>query len=159
MNYCLVSVVVAVVSCLALVRSEIVPWTPCPVYGKAANETKQCDINQVRISPCVEAKDGKPCKMYRNTTGSIEFDFTPYFSGEQIGARVYWASLLDIPFLDMNSDGCLYTTCPMEAGKNYTLKYGLLIRESYPPGNYPIKWKVWNEKNDECCFMYAVKLK
>ncbi|CAH0393874.1 unnamed protein product [Bemisia tabaci] len=153
MNSFLIFSIVTLFWSLCYVQPETVQHTKCPT------DTKKCDIHQVRINPCPDAREGKPCRMFRGTNGSIEFDFTPKFSGSQIGARVYWASWFDVPFLDMNSDGCLYTTCPMEAGKNYTLKYGILIKTWYPTGNYPIKWKVWNEQNEECCFMYFMKLR
>lgn len=160
MNSSPIILILSLISCVSYVYSELVPFTPCPQTPATKNKTSVCTIHQVDISPCIEAKDNKPCKVAKGKNASIVFDFTPKFSAENLGARVYWAtSLLDVPFLDMNSDGCLYTTCPTEANKRYTLKYGLNVREAYPSGNYPIKWRVWNEKNEECCFMYAVKIK
>lgn len=40
--------------------------------------------------------------------------------------------LLDIPNPDHDRDLCKYTTCPVEAGKKYTVNYTSYVKESYP---------------------------
>lgn len=36
-----------------------------------------CSINEVRIQPCPEADENKPCKLKRGKSAIIEFDYTP----------------------------------------------------------------------------------
>lgn len=40
-----------------------------------ASETLNCEITQLRITPCPEAEKNKPCIMKRGKTAEIEFDF------------------------------------------------------------------------------------
>ena len=46
------------------------------VAGDETAPAPNCTINEVRISPCAEASEGKPCVIKRGRSASIEFDFT-----------------------------------------------------------------------------------
>lgn len=35
-----------------------------------------CSVHEVRIQPCPESEEHKPCKVKRGKTATIEFDYT-----------------------------------------------------------------------------------
>ncbi|XP_013135399.1 PREDICTED: MD-2-related lipid-recognition protein-like [Papilio polytes] len=113
-----------------------------------------CTISESRISPCV---NGNECKLKKGKEHAISFDFTPNFSAEKLKTAVYYVNRgMDIPFAELNdADGCLYTTCPVAPGVPQQLNYKLRLSKKLPSGNFPIKWRVWNEANpaQECCFL------
>lgn len=38
--------------------------------------TGNCKIHEVRVEPCPEAEEDKPCKVKRGKSATIEFDYT-----------------------------------------------------------------------------------
>lgn len=46
------------------------------VAGDEIASAPNCTIHEVRISPCAEASQGKPCVIKRGRSASIEFDFS-----------------------------------------------------------------------------------
>ncbi|PNF33184.1 hypothetical protein B7P43_G12809 [Cryptotermes secundus] len=92
-----------------------------------------CTINEVRISPCVEALENLPCKIKRGRSASIQFDFTPTVGSETLTGKVYWVNQMgDLPFVGMNSDACTFTTCPIQPDRRQTYEYQLSISKRFP---------------------------
>ncbi|XP_012533140.2 MD-2-related lipid-recognition protein [Monomorium pharaonis] len=140
---------------LSTVYAEVVHSTPCP---SSSEETSQCTIHEVRVDPCREAEERKPCTLKKGRNASISFDYTTQFSG-QLSSRAYWASeIVDLPFLGMPLDACLSTVCPALPGQKQTYSIFLPISKKFPARTYDLKWKLWNEQEQECCFMFPIKL-
>lgn len=60
------------------------------------------------------------------------FNFSA-FSSDKVQGRIFWASqVMDIPFLGMNPDACLSTSCPIEAGLRNTYHVEIPILKKYP---------------------------
>lgn len=146
---------------LGAVGAEVVSFTNCPLSGDEIASAPNCTIHEVRISPCAEASQGKPCVIKRGRSASIEFDFSTSVDVDSVTGKVYWVnSAGEFPFLGMNSDGCSFTTCPVVAGNMHSYVYQLSISKKFPVRSYDIKWRVWNEQADilNCCFMTKIKL-
>jgi len=146
---------------LGAVGAEVVTFANCPLSDDEPARTSNCTIDEVRISPCAEASQGKPCVIKRGRSASIEFDFTSSVNVDSVTGKVYWVSQAgDFPFVGMNTDGCSFTTCPIVAGNRQSYVYQLNISKKFPVRSYDIKWRVWNEQADilECCFLTKIKL-
>ncbi|CAK9834223.1 MD-2-related lipid-recognition protein [Anthophora retusa] len=142
---------------LSMVCAELVPWQKC-VYPDPQAPTN-CTIHEVYVDPCKEAAEAKPCKIKKGVVGNMTFHYTPAFSSEKMQGRIFWASqVMDIPFLGMDPDACLATSCPIEAGQRNTYHVQIPILKKYPVRTYDLKWKIWNEQEQECCFMFQIKI-
>ncbi|XP_043264722.1 MD-2-related lipid-recognition protein-like [Colletes gigas] len=142
---------------LSAARAELVPSWPCSYPDP--NTPTNCTVHEVYVDPCKEAIENKPCKIKRGIIGNMTFHYTPNFTAEKLQARIYWASqMMDIPFLGMNPDACLSTPCPVIAGQRSTYHAEINILKKYPIRMYDIKWKIWNELEQECCFMFQIKI-
>jgi Niemann-Pick C2 protein len=52
---------------------------------------------------------------------------------QTLTGKVYWVNQMgDIPFVGMNSNGCAFTTCPIQANKRQTYEYQLSISKKFP---------------------------
>ncbi|XP_045451833.1 MD-2-related lipid-recognition protein-like [Melitaea cinxia] len=131
--------------------SEVAQFTNC-------GDSDVCDINEVRITPC---KKPTMCSLKKGTTPSIAFDFTPKFSSDSITTGLFWDSPGgEVPFSELDkANGCLYTSCPLEAGKKQELDYSLQLSKKLPTGKYTFKWKIWTDDGKECCFRTNIELK
>jgi len=142
---------------LSTVYAEVVHWTPCP--SATESSTEQCTIHEVRVDPCREAEERKPCTLKRGRNASISFDYTTEFSGDTLSSRAYWASeIVDLPFLGMPMDACTSTVCPASPGQKQTYSVVLPISKKFPARTYDLKWKLWNAQEQQCCFMFRIKL-
>ncbi|XP_031836056.1 MD-2-related lipid-recognition protein [Nomia melanderi] len=142
---------------LTLAFAEVVPIRECPYPD--SNVISNCTVHEVHIEPCREAVERKPCKLRRGVSANMTIHYTPNFSAEEMDARVFWASeLTDIPFLGMDPNACLSTTCPVEAGRRSVFHMEIPILKKYPVRMFDLKWRVRTEQGDECCFMYQIKI-
>ncbi|XP_034943383.1 MD-2-related lipid-recognition protein-like [Chelonus insularis] len=118
-----------------------------------------CTIHEVRVNPCKEAEHHKPCRIKRGENASISFDYTAYFHGDSLESRAYWANqVIDLPFLGMETNACATTTCPVQSGQKQTYTITLPIAKTYPARTFDVKWKLWNPQEQECCFIFQIKL-
>ncbi|TGZ32183.1 Ecdysteroid-regulated 16 kDa protein [Temnothorax longispinosus] len=153
-NIALATVAVILILALSTVYAEVVHWTPCP----PSSAEQLCTIHEVRVNPCSEAEERKPCSIKKGRNASISFDFTPEFNGS-LSTRAYWASeIVDLPFLGMPLNACTSTVCPSSPGQRQTYSVILPISKKFPARTYDLKWKLWNELEQECCFMFQIKL-
>ncbi|KDR10612.1 hypothetical protein L798_15140, partial [Zootermopsis nevadensis] len=92
-----------------------------------------CTVHEVRITPCADATENKPCKIKRGRSASISVDFTPTVSGDGLTGKIFWVNQMgDLPFVGMNSDACSFTTCPIQAGNRQTYEYQLSVSKKFP---------------------------
>uniref|UniRef100_A0A182MYQ4 MD-2-related lipid-recognition domain-containing protein n=1 Tax=Anopheles dirus TaxID=7168 RepID=A0A182MYQ4_9DIPT len=138
--------------CLQAANAQVINFKKCPGEEK-------CTINEVSITPCPEADEGRACTVYRNSNVSITFDFTPEFNANELTADVSWTQpAIDLPFVGMDTAACNYTSCPVESGKRQTYAYNLPIKKSYPPKQYDVKWKLISENKDTCCLIVQINI-
>lgn len=83
------------------------------------------------------------------------------FSSDSLHSRAYWDNgLVDLPLLDMETDGCKTTTCPIVEGNRQTYSYDLKLSRAFPTGVYLVKWRLTGENDDDqCCFKFKIQLK
>lgn len=140
------------IGAVTIARAEVIPFEKC-------NESVKCTVHEVRVDPCPEAAQNKPCVMVRGTNATIAFDYTPDFSSQVATAKAFWASAVDLPFAGLDQEGCKYTTCPVVSGQRQSYSYDLPIMKSYPMRQYKVKWQLLNEANEMCCFMIDMAIK
>ncbi|XP_066583252.1 MD-2-related lipid-recognition protein-like [Prorops nasuta] len=142
---------------LAAVYGEQIKFNECPKSDP--NAVSYCTVHSVDVQPCKEAAEGKPCRLKRGNDASISFNYTANFEGQQLESRAYWASeVIDLPFIGMETNACLSTVCPAVPGQQQVYTIQLPISRQFPVRAYDLKWKLWNEQKQECCFMFAIKL-
>lgn len=101
--------------------------------------------------------------------GAIKFNnFLKYlildFGSIEPKARLYAETLVaDLPFMDMDTNACLYTSCPLQANTKQNWEYHLLITDHYPKNFYTVKLRFWDgapkaDKKDECCFKFEMMI-
>ncbi|XP_017893561.1 MD-2-related lipid-recognition protein-like [Ceratina calcarata] len=149
------------ISCLLFfglynVEGELIQWRPCP-YPNAATASN-CTIHEVYVDPCEDAASGKPCNFKRGISANMTFHYTPSFSSESIQGGIYWTiDSIDIPILSVRSNPCSLTTCPLEAGQKNIYHLETTVRR-YPLREYDLKWRIWNDQQEECCFIYQITI-
>ncbi|XP_012256338.2 MD-2-related lipid-recognition protein-like [Athalia rosae] len=146
------------VAAISTTLAEVVVWQPCS-DEVSVSEQPGCTIHEVRVNPCREAAQGKPCRIKRGRNAGITFDYTPNFSSDTLQNRAYWTRPGgDLPFIGMNLNACNATVCPSVSGQKQTYSYQLSISQSFPARTYDVKWKLWNQEQQECCFVFQIKL-
>ncbi|KFB37677.1 AGAP012352-PA-like protein [Anopheles sinensis] len=84
---------------------------------------------------------------------TLKIDFTPEFAADQLTGDFFWVkSTTDIPLLP-DKDACKRTTCPTEEGKKQTYELNFLIKNTFIPTLYDIKWKLTSVNGDTCCLI------
>eukprot|EP00102_Acyrthosiphon_pisum_P024738 XP_016661948.1 PREDICTED: uncharacterized protein LOC100574281 isoform X1 [Acyrthosiphon pisum] len=123
-----------------------------------------CDVYDVFIDPCPEALDNQACELPQTVNASIAFKYKPKFGSTLPKTRLYAETLLlDLPFMDMDTNACLYTSCPMVKATEQNWLYNLYVSKNYPRASYTVKFKFWdNEPNahsdNQCCFKFDIKI-
>lgn len=112
------------VLCAVAVSAEVLPHTNCPGVST-------CDVHELRVNGCRRIVKGV-CQLRRGSTPEISFDYTPAFEASSLHGQVYWVSPGgDLPFLGMETNACLHTTCPLQSGVKQSYAYNLETSRKY----------------------------
>nr|XP_019536382.1 MD-2-related lipid-recognition protein [Aedes albopictus]XP_019556862.1 MD-2-related lipid-recognition protein-like [Aedes albopictus] len=144
--------ILLLIGVIAIARAEVISFEKC-------SESVKCTVHEVRVHPCPEAAQNKPCVMLKGTNATIAFDYTPEFDAQVATAKAFWASAVDLPFAGLDQEACKYTSCPVAAGQRQSYSYDLPIMKSYPTRQYKVKWQLLNEANEMCCFLIEMAIK
>ncbi|KAJ3659166.1 hypothetical protein Zmor_010870 [Zophobas morio] len=145
-----------VVLLIGIITSEVVQFDNCEDADDSI-----CEIKEVRVEPCKEAKSKKPCKLRSGTNATIEFDYVPGFDAEKLVSQAYSVTpFIDLPLIGMDRDGCKYTQCPTKSGETGTYKNTLFISPAFPLLNYIVKYRLWDARVGEkgCCVTFKIKI-
>ena len=97
-----------------------------------------CDVKEVRVTPCPETEQNKPCLVKRGKRVKIEFDYTTNGNYSDLETRAYWASATgDLPWIGMDTNGCAHTECPTQNEKSEKFLYDLKIGNKFPVVSFP----------------------
>uniref|UniRef100_U5EWD5 Putative ml domain salivary peptide n=1 Tax=Corethrella appendiculata TaxID=1370023 RepID=U5EWD5_9DIPT len=138
---------------------EITEFEKC---GDVSDLSKHgnCEIHEVRITPCKEALEGKPCILRRGKSAVVSFDYTPHFASADTKAQAAWVKGTSlIPWIGLDSNACAYTKCPYEPNEKQTYTTDLEIGRKYPSQLYDVKYTLTNEDGEFCCFLTQIKIK
>jgi len=95
------------------------------------DEDLKCKINQVTLEGC--RKDGRICKIRRNTEGKLDVDFVPDFEGNDLTMMAYaMLANSEVGFHDMDPDACKFMTCPVVKDTPLQYSFGMRTASSYP---------------------------
>ena len=150
----------ALVALLAIASAEVVKFESCDANldEDAELPERNCTVTALRVTPCPESAEDKPCKIKRGNSVQLSVDFTPTHADTELSGRAYWSNqLVDLPLLGMDTNACNYTSCPLKANEKQTYTYNLEISNFFPVRAYDVKWKLWNDET-ECCFIVPIKL-
>ncbi|KAL5235008.1 hypothetical protein ACI65C_002418 [Semiaphis heraclei] len=123
-----------------------------------------CKVTDVFIDPCPEALEEKPCELPQTVNASITFKYKPKFGSASPRTRLYAETVfLDLPFLDMDTNACLYTNCPIMKDTEQNWLYKLFVSKNYPKARYTVKLKFWDDgptalETDQCCFRFNITI-
>jgi len=134
------------------VQSESLPVRDCQ-----GDESVNCEVNDIRITPCKGFAKSGFCRFKLNTVAHLEVDFTPKFESPTVHSQMYWNGFIELPLVGMDTDGCKTTNCPTKSGEKQTYTYDLMIQ--YPSGIYEVKHLITgnNTENQKCCFLFKIK--
>ncbi|KAK6645342.1 hypothetical protein RUM43_001618 [Polyplax serrata] len=126
-NKLLLKIVLLASLTIACSQAEEVKFGPCTNHVNM-----NCKVDAVRVTPCAEAEENKPCVIKRGKTATIEFDYEPSGNYSDLETRAYWASVTgDLPFIGMDTNGCAHTVCPTTPPKE-TFSYNLSLSKKLP---------------------------
>lgn len=55
------------------------------------------------------------------------------FDGDKLSQKAYWTNqVADLPFIGLNSDGCLAVKCPLVSGQKTSYDFHIFIDKAYP---------------------------
>uniref|UniRef100_A0A182WG50 MD-2-related lipid-recognition domain-containing protein n=1 Tax=Anopheles minimus TaxID=112268 RepID=A0A182WG50_9DIPT len=140
---------------LHVVSTKVVNFTRCPF----ADFTAKCKIHEISIAPCLEAEEGRPCTIYSGRKANVTLDFTPEFAANELTALVGWEQGSAFAPLNVDSNACGYTQCPVISGNRQTYTYRLPMKKELPLQHYNIFWQLSNEKEESCCFVIQLRVK
>lgn len=61
-------------------------------------------------------------------------------STEEAGARAYWVGTMGtMPWVGMETNACLFTPCPIQAGVRQTYNYTLKVSKKYSAVSIPCR--------------------
>eukprot|EP00102_Acyrthosiphon_pisum_P006888 XP_003240802.2 PREDICTED: MD-2-related lipid-recognition protein-like [Acyrthosiphon pisum] len=130
------------------------------VYNFRMCPNTQCRINELYIYPCHEAAQNKPCGWPENSNTSVAFVYTPEFGANSPRTQLYAETfLMDLPFLNIDNDACLYTSCPVEKDTQQYWLFDLYVPKNYGKYYYTVKYVLWNPiYHQQCCFVFDVQI-
>ncbi|KAK7874041.1 hypothetical protein R5R35_004592 [Gryllus longicercus] len=147
---------------LGVAYGEVVTFQACPDETREDGSVvaPRCEVHELRITPCAEAAENKPCKVKRGRAASIEFDFTVAATLHNATSRAYWANdMTDLPLVGMDTNSCGYTACPIQANARQAFAQSLPLSKKFPVRTYDVKWRLTNEEEGvKCCFIFKIKL-
>lgn len=74
-----------------------------------------------------------PCLSLSWSAEYYQWVLIAAFSATKVGSQASKVGgLLDIGFEQMDTDGCKYTTCPLEPSKKQTYRYNLEVGTQFP---------------------------
>ncbi|XP_054261577.1 MD-2-related lipid-recognition protein-like isoform X2 [Macrosteles quadrilineatus] len=141
-----------------LAYCEVIKTQKCYIPG---GQSPNCIVHEVKIDPCPEAAEDKPCKIKLGTNATLSFEYTPNWGTSKAGSQAFKVgTLVDIGFENMDTNGCKYTTCPIEENKRQTYTFALQVEKQFPVTTHQIRWKLWDEEDfhRQCCFKYPLTL-
>ncbi|XP_064457760.1 NPC intracellular cholesterol transporter 2-like [Ornithodoros turicata] len=122
------------------------------------HETCGGNFNAVRVDPCPTL----PCVFKKGMSFKMETDFTADKNLDTLRMKLIgniggaW-----LPFPGFRKNACRKhgLTCPLEAGKQYTLQASLKLQPSFPTLETDIEWSMSSRDNHTVfCFRVPIKL-
>ncbi|CAI6372869.1 unnamed protein product [Macrosiphum euphorbiae] len=145
-------IVVLLMLANAVNSEEVIDYRMCPDTA--------CLVYDLYVHPCPEALHNQPCEWKENSNTSIAFKYNPDF-----GANIPLTQLtsvtifMDLPFLDIDMNACLYTHCPIKKDTEQYWFYNLFVPKNYGKTFYTVKVEFWDSVSYQtCCFFFALKI-
>lgn len=119
-----------------------------------------CSFSEVRVTPCTQANEHKPCIIHRRKLSKMSFEFTPNFDADSIEVDLFWVKgpNEELPLISMDKDACKYTSCPLKSGQKQEYNIDIPISSKFPTSSYTIKWVMSTPSGQKCYFTHNIKL-
>ncbi|XP_072158712.1 NPC intracellular cholesterol transporter 2 isoform X2 [Bemisia tabaci] len=118
---------------------------------------QKCTVHEVSVDVCRGGTQADPCKVRRGGKFTVNFSYTPGFRGDKMRSLPYWDGP-GLSFPGLNPEACSHTQCPVLPNIKQNFTQTLSLASYFPPGRFPVAWRLWNEKNEQCCFFVHIKL-
>lgn len=116
------------------------------------------NIKEIRITPCPEAAQRRPCILRKGTNVTIEVDFEPTVAANQITGRAFWANrMMELPLPNMNTNACATMACPLQPNVLQTYTYVLPVSRSFPARRYDVRWRL-TASPFNMCFQFPIQI-
>ncbi|XP_050052836.1 NPC intracellular cholesterol transporter 2-like [Dermacentor andersoni] len=128
------------------------------VYDVVEHQKCGGEFSQIRIDPCPQLpchfKKGKPLKL------EVDFVAAESFQKLEMKLRGELSNQVWLPFPGFRKNACKNNglTCPLEAGKPYTLKSILNVLSSFPSVDAKVEWSMKGDNKTIFCFLVPVKV-
>ncbi|XP_008181499.1 uncharacterized protein LOC100572592 [Acyrthosiphon pisum] len=119
-----------------------------------------CLVYDLFIDPCPQAVYNQACQWTENSNTSIAFKYNPDFGSNIPVTQLYAETfLMDLPFLDIDTNACLYTNCPVMKNTEQNWLFNLFVPKNYGKTYYVVRFAVWDKVNfTTCCFTFDIKI-
>ncbi|CAI6373080.1 unnamed protein product [Macrosiphum euphorbiae] len=119
-----------------------------------------CLIYDMFIDPCPEALYNKACGWSRNSNTTVAFIYNPEFGAYSPKTQLYSETfLVDWPFLNIDTNACLYTNCPVQKDTEQYWLFNLFVPEYYETTYHIVKFVLTDTiSNQQCCFTFDINI-
>lgn len=141
------------------------------VIDKSNTESRNCKIHEVRVNPCPEVinDQNRRCSIKRGRQLHIEFDFSPH-NNHTIQNEIYrvnssrgflpWANYFDTTRVE-EMDSFSFNLTVSKSTPPVSFQFLIffvkaLIHFLFIQRPYDIKWKIQNNKQQNCCFIIKI---
>ncbi|CAI6373276.1 unnamed protein product [Macrosiphum euphorbiae] len=153
---------VFVITLIALMLAASTAVNAERVYSYRMCPNTDCEVYDMFIDPCPEAQYNRACAWPENSNTSVAFIYKPEFGAHFPRTQLYAETFLtDFPFLGINTNACLYTSCPVVKDTQQYWLFDLFVPpKKYVKTHYTIKFMLWDIFNNhqQCCFTFDVKI-
>ncbi|XP_046442945.1 ecdysteroid-regulated 16 kDa protein-like [Daphnia pulex] len=151
-NHLLLFVLIALPS--VIYADKLLSVAACQRGGNYGTAT----IKEVRITPCPEAAQRRPCILKKGTNVTIEVDFEPTVAATAVTGRAFWANrMLELPLPNMNTNACATMNCPLQPNVAQTYTYNLPVSRGFPTRRYDVRWKL-TAAPFNMCFQFPIQI-
>ncbi|XP_057337479.1 MD-2-related lipid-recognition protein-like [Microplitis mediator] len=148
--------ILIVLGSIGFSTSKVVPFFNCS-YPEGTEIS--CKVHEVRINPCkIIPHQANACSITRGQNASMEFDYTANFEGNSLESCAYYNNDGRDFAYPLRTNACTSTVCPVQPGQKQTYNITLFVSPEFSARLYRVKWKLWNPQQQECCFMFHIKL-
>ncbi|XP_042223995.1 NPC intracellular cholesterol transporter 2-like [Homarus americanus] len=99
------------------------------------------------------------CLLNKGQTYSMQAEFTPQTSVEEIESSVAWKAWVEMPLTDQDFDACnSQITCPLTQGSPTTFSYSLHIPNYWMRRRYPIVWRLTDDDTNTRILCFTVRV-
>ncbi|KAK8774502.1 NPC intracellular cholesterol transporter 2-like [Amblyomma americanum] len=128
------------------------------VFDVVQHEKCGGEFSEIRIDPCPQL----PCHFQKGKPLKLQVDFVAAENIQKLEMKLRGelSNGVWLPFPGFRKNACKNNglTCPLEAGKSYTLESTLNVLSSFPSVDANVEWSMKGDNKTIFCFLVPVKV-